>query len=69
MLTTDVVELPADFAVWLASPEAAFLKGKFGYANWDVDELKAMERKLKTGSDITLGLYGLPAADVAVLAA
>lgn len=28
--------------MWLASPEAAFLKGKFVWANWDAQEL--MER-------------------------
>ena len=39
------------------------------YANWNVDELKAMAKGLEAGSDITLGLYGLPAADVAALAA
>jgi hypothetical protein len=60
--------LPADFAVWLASPEAAFLKGKFVYANWDVEELKEMAEGLEAGSDITLGLYGLPAADIAAFA-
>jgi hypothetical protein len=33
----DLVSLPASFNVWLASPEARFLKGKFLWANWDVD--------------------------------
>jgi hypothetical protein len=60
--------LPADFAVWLASPDAAFLKGKFVYANWDVDELKAMAKELENSSDITLGLYGLSAVDITALA-
>lgn len=31
MLTTGVVELSSHFAVWLASPEAAFLRGKFAW--------------------------------------
>jgi len=39
----DHVSLPASFCVWLASPEAGFLRNKFLWANWDVDEL--MERK------------------------
>ena len=26
--------------LWLVSPEARFLRGKFVCANWDVDELK-----------------------------
>ncbi|KAJ3936268.1 MAG: short-chain dehydrogenase/reductase [Lentinula lateritia] len=37
----DEMALPADFAVWSASPEAAWLHGRFVWAHWDVDELKA----------------------------
>ena len=43
MFPWDDVELPGKFAVWLASPEAEFLAGRFVWANWDVVEL--MERK------------------------
>jgi len=38
--------LPGDFAVWLASPEAEFLTGRYVWAQWDVDELIAMKEKL-----------------------
>ncbi|OCL13431.1 NAD(P)-binding protein [Glonium stellatum] len=34
-------ELAAHFILWLASPEADFLRGKFTWANWDIEELKA----------------------------
>ncbi|KAJ3850545.1 short-chain dehydrogenase/reductase [Lentinula lateritia] len=37
----DEMALPADFAVWSASPAAAWLHGRFVWAHWDVDELKA----------------------------
>ncbi|KAF8832117.1 hypothetical protein HHX47_DHR1001146 [Lentinula edodes] len=37
----DEMALPADFAVWSASPEAAWLHGRFVWAHWDVEELKA----------------------------
>ncbi|KAJ3913185.1 short-chain dehydrogenase/reductase [Lentinula edodes] len=37
----DEMALPADFAVWSASPEAAWLHGRFVWAHWDVDELKS----------------------------
>jgi hypothetical protein len=30
-----VVSLPASFMLWLVSPEARFLKGKFLWSNWD----------------------------------
>jgi NAD(P)-dependent dehydrogenase (short-subunit alcohol dehydrogenase family) len=37
----DDAQLPGQFAVWLASEEGEFLKGRLVWANWDVDELKA----------------------------
>ncbi|EKG13593.1 Short-chain dehydrogenase/reductase SDR [Macrophomina phaseolina MS6] len=37
----DDESLPGGFAVWLASPAAEFLKGRFVCANWDVDRLLA----------------------------
>ena len=40
--------LPGDFAVWLASPEAIFLAGKFVWAQWDVDELLTVKGRLET---------------------
>lgn len=39
-LPFDDMSLPAGAAVWLASPEAVFLHGRFVWASWDVDELK-----------------------------
>ncbi|KAF2159980.1 hypothetical protein M409DRAFT_70713 [Zasmidium cellare ATCC 36951] len=38
--------LPGDFAVWLASPEAEFLAGRFVWAQWDVDELLGMKERI-----------------------
>lgn len=38
----DSPEMAAGFAVWLASSEAEFLRGRFLWGNWDVDELKKM---------------------------
>ncbi|KIW28106.1 uncharacterized protein PV07_07790 [Cladophialophora immunda] len=44
----DDPELPANFMVWLASPEADFLKsGRFLWANWDVDELVARKAEIE----------------------
>lgn len=40
MLIWCLVQLAGDFTVWVASPEAAFVNGKFVWCNWDVDELK-----------------------------
>ncbi|KAF2270896.1 NAD(P)-binding protein [Lojkania enalia] len=35
----DEVELPGQFAVWLASEQAAFLKGRMVMAKWDVEDM------------------------------
>ena len=47
--------------VWLSSPEGAFLKGKFVWANWDVDELKQKAEAFKENPALlTMGLLGWP---------
>ncbi|KXH43071.1 short chain dehydrogenase [Colletotrichum simmondsii] len=55
----DDVSLPADFLVWVTSPEASFLNGKFVFANWDVEELKARKAEIENGTDLRLVLSGL----------
>lgn len=40
------VDLSGHFCLWLVSPEADFLKGKFVWVNWDVDELKARKDEI-----------------------
>lgn len=59
----DLVSLPASFNVWLASPEARFLKGKFLWANWDVDELKAQAKEIEESTQLSIGLIGWPFQD------
>lgn len=56
----DAVGLPAGFMVWLASPEGRFLKGKYLWANWDVDELKARKEQIEGSNFLELGLLGWP---------
>jgi hypothetical protein len=61
LLIRDLVELPANFIVWLASPEAAFLKGRFLWSNWDIKELKEkIEYFAENPSSLTLGLLNWP---------
>lgn len=60
LTSNTTAELPANFAVWAASPEAKFLHGKFVWANWDVEELKAMAKEIEGTSKFTLGLLGWP---------
>ncbi|KAF2738471.1 NAD(P)-binding protein [Polyplosphaeria fusca] len=55
----DDISLPGGFAVWLASPEADFTKGRYLYAKWDVEDLvknKAVFEKDSEFSTITLRL-------------
>lgn len=59
-LPIDSVDLPAEFMVWLTSPEAAFLNGRCAWANWDVDELKAKADRIESGLLLTAGVYGWP---------
>lgn len=61
----DHVSLPASFSLWLASPEAQFLKGKFLWANWDVDELKTHAKEIEAGTRYNVGLVGWPFSDAA----
>ena len=46
LLMNSAVKLSGDFAVWLASPEAEFLNGRYVWAAWDVDEMIAMKDKV-----------------------
>jgi hypothetical protein len=55
-----LVSLPASFNVWLASPEADFLKGKFLWTNWDVDELKMQAREIKETHKYSVEMVGYP---------
>ncbi|KAF3766648.1 NAD(P)-binding protein [Cryphonectria parasitica EP155] len=59
-IKTDDVSLPASFNLWLASPEARFLKSKFLWCNWDIDELKARAKEIESGQFLSIDLVGWP---------
>lgn len=58
------VSLPADFLVWIASPEAKFLNGKLVFSAWDVEELKGREKEIVGGppgtGELWLAFKGFP---------
>ncbi|KAK5048214.1 hypothetical protein LTR84_005884 [Exophiala bonariae] len=61
-LPWDHDDLPAHFAVWAATSEAAFLHGRFVWAAWDVDELRSGEVKKRVEKDpdfLTIGFTGV----------
>jgi NAD(P)-dependent dehydrogenase (short-subunit alcohol dehydrogenase family) len=55
---TDNANLPGNFAVWAASPEARFLNGKYIYCNWDVEELVSRKSNFEEPTFMKLGLEG-----------
>ncbi|KAL1794529.1 hypothetical protein ACET3X_007950 [Alternaria dauci] len=57
---TDDVSLPASFNLWLSTPEARFLKGKFLWCNWDIDELKSRAKEIESGRLLNIDLVGWP---------
>ncbi|KXJ85730.1 putative short-chain dehydrogenase [Microdochium bolleyi] len=56
---SDHVDLPGYFCVWLASPEADFLSGKWQWVNWDIDELKARAKEITSTPLLTTMLDGV----------
>jgi len=54
------VSLPANFHLWLASKEAAFLSGKFLWVNWDVEELKAKAKEIESSARFNVGVETWP---------
>ncbi|KAH7310699.1 hypothetical protein B0I35DRAFT_358530 [Stachybotrys elegans] len=60
ILPYDDIMLPAGFTVWAATADAAFLKGKLVWCNWDIEELKEKKNDLETTRFLALGLQGYP---------
>ncbi|WAO97005.1 Hypothetical protein NCS54_01470400 [Fusarium falciforme] len=61
-LPFDNENLPAHWAVWATTSEAAFLHGRFAWAAWDVDEQRSGEVKKRIENDpdfLTVGFLGL----------
>ncbi|OGM48674.1 oxidoreductase [Aspergillus bombycis] len=56
----DKAELPGQFYVWLASPEAKFLKGKFVWANWDAQELVERASEIQSTKLLNWVVEGVP---------
>ena len=53
-------DLPAHLFVWATSKEGAFLRGKFCYANWDVEKLKARAKEIQETPVLTPNILGWP---------
>jgi NAD(P)-dependent dehydrogenase (short-subunit alcohol dehydrogenase family) len=55
-----VAQLSSHFSVWVSSPEAEFLRGKFVWINWDVEELKANSKAIQESDIFTTTIAGYP---------
>ncbi|KAK3495397.1 uncharacterized protein B0T23DRAFT_441245 [Neurospora hispaniola] len=69
VLPFDDISLPADFVVWAATKEARFIHGRFVWANWDVEELKAKyaERFKQDAELFRFGVCGLAGSKLHVI--
>ncbi|KAK5113747.1 hypothetical protein LTR85_010764 [Meristemomyces frigidus] len=59
-MSRDDMSLPSGFAVWLASPAADWVVGRFLWANWDVEELAQMKNEIVKNNELTFGVLGWP---------
>jgi hypothetical protein len=60
MANISSADLPGSFIVWLTSPEAKFLRGKYLWCNWDVEELKSRHEELQKPDQLTITMNGWP---------
>ena len=61
----DHPSLSAHMAVWLAGKDAAFLHGRFVWANWDAEELMGMKETLEVDSGfLKIGITGVQSFNV-----
>jgi hypothetical protein len=59
-VSKDDMSLPAGFAVWLASPAADWVGGRFFWAHWDVEELALMKEGIVERGELMWGVVGWP---------
>lgn len=52
--------------VWAASREAAFLKGKYVFANWDAEELMARKDEIVRDKLLETWLVGHPRLNISL---
>ena len=54
----DDPSLSSDMAVWLCGKEAAFLHGRYLWANWDAEELVNMKERIEENGLLKIGVVG-----------
>lgn len=49
------------YTIWLTTPAADFLKGRYSSCTWDIDALIAMKTEIEKKNLLTCGVRGLTA--------
>jgi hypothetical protein len=57
----DKPSLAAGYAVWLTTPDADFLKGRYSSCGWDVNQLVAKKAEIEKDGLLVAGVTGLTA--------
>ena len=60
LLICQIAELAGHFTVWLASAEAAFLKSRFVWVNYDAEELLGRRSEIEDSMLLRVMLEGVP---------
>ena len=60
-LLVDQPALAGGYTVWLTTPAADFLKGRYSSCCWDIDELVAKKDEIEAKNLLTCGITGLNA--------
>jgi len=60
-LLRDKPELAGGYVVWLTTPAADFLKGRFSSCTWDIDELVTKKSEIEEKNLLTCAVTGLTA--------
>lgn len=58
-LLVDKPALAGGYSVWLTTPAADFLKGRYSSATWDIDALILKRDEIEKGNLLTCGIAGL----------
>jgi hypothetical protein len=60
----DKPALAGGFTVWLTTPAADFLKGRYSSCTWDVNELVSKKEEIEKHDLLRSGITGLTAGPV-----
>jgi NAD(P)-dependent dehydrogenase (short-subunit alcohol dehydrogenase family) len=63
-LLADKPALAGGYTVWLTTPAADFLRGRYSSCTWDIDAVIAKKEEIEKGNLLICGVTGLTAGPV-----